>query len=198
MLGKLCNGSAQITGPDDTVNRYLMLSHGHDGSMAVRFGFTFIRVVCWNTLSLAHSQHSSKLVKCLHTSSLKTNLEALRKALSVGDEVFELTAEAYRKLARSGVSRASLREYARIIVGAKEDSAHWTGQQRDKIGRIVGMALEGKGNRGQTWWDAYNGATEYLTWSAGRNKHNRFNSLWFGSAANTNRDALDLALEMAS
>jgi len=199
MLAKFKKGSQVISGASDTVDRYLMLAHGHDGALAVRFGFTYIRVVCWNTLSLAvRDKSQSSLLKCLHTTNLKTNLEQLRNAISATNETFELTADQYRVLASKGVSRASLREYARIIVKAEEDDRNWTKPQKDKIGKIVGAAIDGKGNSGRTWWDAYNGATEYLTWSASKTSQTRFNNLWFGEAYTTNSEALELALEMAS
>src|SRR5690606_1423164 len=41
--------------PDDEVRPYLLLSNAHDGTRAVTCAFTPIRVVCWNTLSAAHS-----------------------------------------------------------------------------------------------------------------------------------------------
>ena len=66
---------------------------------------------------------------------------------------------------------------------------------------IVGLAEAGRGNdlpsiRG-TYWSAYNGVSEWLTYSRGRSDDNRLNSLWFGAGALTNRRALELALDMA-
>lgn len=198
MLAKFLKGRQYIGDSSDTVDRYLMLAHGHDGLLAVRFGFTYIRVVCWNTLSLAVKSNQSSLLKCLHTTNLKTNLEQLRNAINASDETFELTADQYRRLVQRGVTRASLREYARVIVKADEEEKNWTKSQQDKIGKIVGAAMDGRGNHGRTWWDAYNGATEYLTWQASKTSQTRFNNLWFGSAYTTNVEALELALEMAS
>jgi phage/plasmid-like protein (TIGR03299 family) len=197
MLAKFARGDSQITSEQDTVARYLMLAHGHDGTLAVRFGFTYVRVVCWNTMSLAMTDNRSKLVRCLHTSNLEKNLETLRDAIDASHEVFELTADQYRKLASRGVNRTDLREYARILVQADADEADWTSQQRRKIGQIVGSAMEGIGNKGKSWWDAYNGATEFLTWTAGRRRENRLDSLWFGANAELNQKALELALEMS-
>jgi phage/plasmid-like protein (TIGR03299 family) len=197
MLAKFNNGDSEISSSEDTVARYLMLAHGHDGTLAVRFGFTFIRVVCWNTMSLAMTDNRSKLIRCLHTSNLERNLETLRDAIDASQSVFELTADDYRRLASRGVSRVDLREYARILVEAPKEEADWTAQQRRKVGQIVGAAMEGIGNKGRTWWDAYNGATEYLTWTAGRRRENRLDSLWFGTNADLNQKALGLALEMS-
>lgn len=197
MLAKFKGSETEIANGGDTVARYLLLAHGHDGSLAVRFGFNFIRVVCWNTMSASLHDEKAKLVRCLHTTSLEQNLTDLRNAMVMSEQVFEVTAEKYRKLASQGVSRADLREYARILVGAPKSEAEWTSQQQNKVGLIVGAAVEGIGNKGRTFWDALNGATEYLTWHAGRRSDTRLDSLWFGKNADLNQKALDLALEMA-
>ena len=48
-----------------------------------------------------------------------------------------------------------------------------------------------------TYWQLYNGFNEYLNYAYGRNSSSRLDSLWFGSNANLNKQALDLALKMA-
>jgi phage/plasmid-like protein (TIGR03299 family) len=180
MLGRF-KGEDMTIAQSDTVRKYLLLAHGHDGSFAVRFGFTPIRVVCNNTLSLACGEKSkSRLVKCLHTRSLESNLQVLRDAMVTAEEAFELSAEQFRLLAARGVSRASLREYARIVVGASEDATKQTASERKAIGQIVGAAIEGRGNSGANWWHAYNGVTEWVTWERGRKQDNRLNETWFG------------------
>lgn len=184
--------------PGDDVKKYLLLAHGHDGSLAVRFGFTPIRVVCNNTLSFAISDERSSLVKCLHTKNLDDNLKTLRQAMVKADELFELTADQYRILCRRGVSEASLREYARLIVEAPEDATKRTAHQNRKIGEIVGCAKDGRGNKGRTWWDAYNGVTEWQTWTKGRTQEGRLNSVWFGADAAYASDALELAMDMSA
>jgi hypothetical protein len=69
------------------------------------------------------------------------------------------------------------------------------------VEKIVRLAEAGRGNdlpavRG-TLWTAYNGVSEWLTYSRGRSEDNRLNSLWFGDSALTNRHALEVALDMA-
>jgi phage/plasmid-like protein (TIGR03299 family) len=191
------HGSSMTIRDGDDVAKYLLLAHGHDGTLAVRFGFTPIRVVCNNTLSFALSDGKSSLVKCLHTANLARNLQILRDAMKMADSAFELTAEQYRSLAARGVSTASLREYARLVVGADEIASKRTAAESRKIGEIVGSAMDGRGNTGRTWWDAYNGVTEWLTWTQGRDAASRINSVWFGGGVATSTDALKLALEMS-
>jgi hypothetical protein len=48
-----------------------------------------------------------------------------------------------------------------------------------------------------TFWTAYNGVAEWLSYQRGRTQANRLNSLWFGDSAAMNRQALETALEMA-
>ncbi len=61
----------------------------------------------------------------------------------------------------------------------------------------VGQGNDMPGVKG-TWWAAYNAATEYLSHNKGRNADNRYESLWFGQAANTNKKALDVAISLAN
>lgn len=196
-LAKFKSGNMLIRNGDE-VAKYLLCAHGHDGCFAVRFGSVGIRVVCWNTLSAAVTDAESKLFRCLHTTNVEQNLKTLRDSLDAAEQTFELSAEQYRLLASRGVSRVDLREYARIIVEAEKDETKWTAGQRSKIGKIVGSAVDGRGNKGQTWWDGYNGVTEYLTWDRGKKQDYRLDSSWFGDSAKVNRQALELALSMSA
>ena len=74
-------------------------------------------------------------------------------------------------------------------------------RSKNIVEEIVGLAVTGRGNdlpsiRG-TYWSAYNGVSEWLTYNRGRSEDNRLNSLWFGGSALTNRHALEVALDMA-
>lgn len=197
MLGRFVGGSQEVE-KGDAVRLYMLLAHGHDGQFAVRMGGTNIRVVCWNTLSAAVTGEASTLVKCLHTRNLQQNLETLAKAYSAVADRFELSMENYRSLAMKGVSRAELREYSRIVVGAPKDEADRTHVQRKKMGQIVGAAMEGRGNSGRNFWHAYSGVTEYLTWQAGKTADTRLDNLWFGDSVAINKHALEVALQMSA
>ncbi len=195
------NAPALEIADGDMVERFVLLSNSHDGTRAVRAGFTPIRVVCANTLRMAHDDASgeTKLVKLLHTKNVTTALDQLRETMQVANARFEATAIQYRKLARFAVSKADLRKYVKIVLGVeKEDEKELPGQTMTKIREILMLAEKGKGNDGKTLWAGYNGVTEYLGYQFGRSQDRRMDSLWFGQNASLSQRALDIALTMAS
>jgi len=58
--------NSEIT-PGDEIRKFAMLSNGHDGKLAVHFGFTPIRVVCANTEAMARGSKASKLIRVRHS-----------------------------------------------------------------------------------------------------------------------------------
>lgn len=199
VLAKLRRDPLVIAAGDE-VEKYLLLSHGHDGSLAVRCGFTPVRVVCRNTLSMAHGSDASKLIRVKHSRSVHENLANIREVMNLANAEFEATAEQYRLLARKSINQADLRRYVRRVLKVEDDQNPST-RLKNIMEEIVGLAEAGRGNdlpsvRG-TYWSAYNGVTEWLAYGRGKSQGNRLNSLWFGDGAALNRHALDAALAMA-
>jgi phage/plasmid-like protein (TIGR03299 family) len=199
VLAKL-HRDPSVIAPGDEVEKYLLLSHGHDGSLAVRCGFSPVRVVCANTLAMAHGSDASRLIRVKHTKDIHENLANVREVMDLANQEFEATAEQYRRLARKSVNQADLRKYVRRVLKV-EDDKEASSRLKNLMEEIVGLAEAGRGNdltsvRG-TLWTAYNGVSEWLTYQRGRSGDNRLNSLWFGGGALTNRLALEVALVMA-
>jgi phage/plasmid-like protein (TIGR03299 family) len=199
VLAKLNRSPIEVA-PGDEVEKFILLSHGHDGSLAVRCGFTPIRVVCANTLAMAHGSSASKLIRVKHTKDVLENLANVREVMDLANAEFEATAEQYRPLARKSINQADLRRYVRKVFKVEDDRDTGT-RLANIMQEVMALAEAGRGNtlpsvRG-TYWSAYNGVSEWLTYSRGRSDDNRLNSLWFGDSALTNRHALEVALDMA-
>jgi phage/plasmid-like protein (TIGR03299 family) len=199
VLAKL-NRDPLVIAQGDEVEKYLLLSHSHDGSLAVRVGFTPVRVVCANTLAIAHGADASKLLRVKHTRDVHENMANIREVVNVANTDFQATAEQYRLLARKSVNQADLRRYVQKVLKVEENKEAST-RLRNIIEDIVGLAEAGRGNdlpsvRG-TYWTSYNAVSEWLSYQRGHNQETRLNSLWFGDSANLNRFALETALAMA-
>lgn len=200
VLAKL-NRSPLVIAAGDEVEKFVLLSHGHDGSLAVRVGFTPIRVVCANTMALAHRTDASKLIRLKHTKDLHENLENIREIMNVANQEFEATADQYRLLARKSINQADLSRYVKKVLKVENENDLST-RMKNTIQEIIGRCESGMGNNlpsiSGTYWAAYNGLNEWLGYHRGHNQQNRLNSLWFGDSANMNRFALETAMTMAT
>lgn len=181
--------------PGDEVKKFVLLSNSHDGSLAVRVGFTPIRVVCANTLKLAHDNVSSKLLRVRHTASMGKTLDQIREIMNLANASFEATAEQYKALASKSINKQDLEAYITRVFKGNDSKQFETVKAK-----IVNLFETGKGSdlaRG-TVWGAYNAVTEYLGYEAGRNQDNRLNSLWFGVNDTLNQVAFTEALKLAA
>jgi phage/plasmid-like protein (TIGR03299 family) len=112
ILARVEIGQKAIKG-DDIVRNYILLSNSHDGSLAVRVGFTPIRVVCNNTLCMAHESEASKLIRVRHTSRILENLDSVREIMDLANKEFVATIEQYRELAKKDINAKDLDETPR-------------------------------------------------------------------------------------
>lgn len=200
VLAKLNKDPIEVAA-GDTVEKYILLSHSHDGTLSVRVGFTPVRVVCVNTLAMAHSNVASKLIRVRHSRSVVQNLDNIRDVMNLANQEFEATAAQYRHLATRQINQNDLVKYVKKVLEIPEDE-ELSSRNKNIIESVLEKCEYGMGNNNPvvsgTWWTAYNGITEYLSYERGHNGNTRLNSLWFGSNATTNKNALDLAVSLSA
>ena len=221
-LAKLNRPAVEIV-PGDFIEKFLLLSSSHDGSQALRIGFTPIRVVCANTLALAVHDKRSNLLRLKHTKMLHATLDDVHDIVNLMDAGFEATAEQFRLLAsRKVVNRKDLERYVIRVMTENEpemEDGQWklstkmrniifgTDGRLGIIDRITSKANSLPGVEG-TWWGCYNSLTEHLTWAYGGEggdkitttdkANNRLSALWFGKNLGVNQQALAVAVEMSA
>lgn len=191
----------------DPVNGYFLLSNSHDGTLAIRCGFTGVRVVCQNTLSLAHHNGKGKLLQVRHTKNVKESLDKLREIVDWQRGTFRATVEDMKLLARKGCNAELLRKYVEVVfepeIKNRATSEEGAQESFDRLQeKIEPLFVHGRGNDMQgvagTMWGAYNAITEYLTWERGRENDTRLESLWFGLNKKTSERAYNEALKLAA
>jgi phage/plasmid-like protein (TIGR03299 family) len=184
----------------DMVSKFILLSNSHDGKNAVRVGFTPIRVVCANTLKLAHGDKASKLIRVRHSKEVKNNVAKIREIMDVANQQFEATLEQYCYLASRQAKMGDLEKYVKIVFGYDDKSEDdLSTKAKNVIRRIIETVDSGVGQdkaRGSWWW-AYNGVNNYMNYKDGRNSDNVLGKLWFGTNSEINTKALEVATKMA-
>ncbi len=206
VLAKINRDPLVIKG-NDIVEKYVLLSNSHDGTLAVRVGFTPIRVVCNNTLSMAINSEASKLIRIKHTKNVVSNLESVQEIMNLADQEFQATAEQYRMLTTKDINSKDLEKYIKIVFNTTAKLVEVGGNTAEIsnkriIEQIVPLFEKGRGNdmaeiKG-TMWAAYNAVNEYLQYERGSDNSNRMDNMWFGDSARLNKKALETALILAA
>lgn len=205
VLCKLNLADSVIKG-NDVVSKYLLLSNSHDGTLAVRVGFTPVRCVCSNTLSMAHNDSASKLIRVRHTGNVVANLENIRETMNLADQQFEATAEQYRMLANKAINQSDLEKFVKLVFATKKQMDNVVDLNELNSGNrvkndILRLFETGRGNdlpeiKG-TYWAAYQAVTEYVQYERGEDNQARLDSTWFGPGMQINKKALEVATTMA-
>jgi phage/plasmid-like protein (TIGR03299 family) len=215
VMAKINRDPVEIV-PGDPILLYALLSNSHDGTLCLRAGFTGTRVVCSNTLSIAHGDAQSKLLRIRHTMKVDEALQQVREVMNLAEGNFLATAEQFRALARKQVSSEDLKEYVRLVfkprpvsdnetpAGQDADEAVYVAEEKaDRLyGWIQPLFERGRGNdmkgvRG-TAWAAYNSVTEYITHVRGRDPAVRLDNAWFGEGQRLSMRAYRAAMKMAA
>lgn len=200
VLTRLLRGDVEVSS-GDSIAKYLMLSTRHDSLGATVVGFTPVRIVCANTMRMAHSSSASKLLKVRHTAGQHESLVAIRDTIDTVDQEFVATGEQYRRMLSCKLSPKELRQYVRLSNDIGEDVAEkdLSGRMRNRVDEICRLASRGVGMQGDlTAWSAYNGFTQYLTHHAGSDAEKRLRSNMGGAYASLNQRAFNLAVELSA
>lgn len=200
VLAKIAKPDAEVAN-GDLVSKYCLLSHGHDGTAAVSFGVTPVRVVCANTLALASECQDSVLLRVVHTKNARITLEKASELVQMVDTSVEESAKLWRKLAKKQISPSKLDAYFADFLGLASDAklASLKGKMKIRADRLLEIFESGRDaalkSAAKTWWDAYNAVTEFLSHEAGKTQNGRVDSLWFGKSHDDLIYAHDQAVE---
>ncbi len=181
-------------GQADSIGQYLLFSNAHDGSQRLRVQLTPIRVVCNNTLTMAHAgkDRNTSAYIC-HSGDVTGKLANVADLLGVAAREFEQTKELYQALVNCEPTKEQIDTALSTLF---PDTA--TERAKLQRGRVLELAQAGTGNApfAGTAWGLYNGVTELKDHfdNAGSKlpdaQDRRVNSNWFGSSAKSKADAL--------
>lgn len=194
-----------IAAGDDS-RRYVLFTTAHDGTGAIRALPTSVRVVCWNTLSIAMKSKDSAVIR--HTGDIDTKLSIARRYLSQFDQAFTLHSDTARRLADRRYTFDQLESYLSRLFPEVEEKRAKTIRERDIESVRLNLINPRNtvGNIAGTWWSAVNAVTELVDHasttrgqSPREKSENRMmaNFGLHGRAAQFKREAFDVAAELA-
>jgi len=136
VLAKIAAGDAEISSGDQ-ITSYLLLSNAHDGSRAITVAFTPIRVVCWNTMSIAHNmadkdadRQGGKAARVLHVGDIKANLAQVQREIDVARRSIGVIVEQSKILRAKQIGP---NEYYRFLEGVYAPEREAMRQELDKV-----------------------------------------------------------------
>lgn len=208
VLAKLKGGNAQIVKGDE-IERYFLLSNGHDGKTGIVVQLTGVRVVCMNTLSYALRRGENGREKALsinHLGDVKATLQAVQGVVDLANNTFAANLEQYRYLASRQVK--NIDRYVVEVLGKDGDFDKLPSdpQLRQQAmpratGKIAHLFDQGQGNQlrgvAGTYWAAVNGVTEWVDHQRGKND-TRLEAAWFGEGRDLKTRAVKVAMQMAA
>lgn len=193
---------------EDLIDKFLLLSNAHDGTAALRVFFTPVRVVCANTLTLAHERGVGQGISIRHTGNLKANIKKAQELLGLANRFYDDAASKTDKLASHYPTHEQLKQFFTALYPdpkeGKDNTQAW--KARADLMQLfeTGMGLDIAPIRG-TSWAALNAVTEYVDHHRSTTGHDdakrasrRLNSIWFGGGARLKAKAWHLALKMAA
>lgn len=173
---------------NDKIEKYVFLSSSHDGSGSLRMAMTNQRIVCSNTEKMALRAAGKDGITIRHTKTAKGRMSEAVRAWKVVEEYNKRFEENCNILASTSFSFDQMKELAaEMFPSTGEDVSTRSENNRQTL---VQLFDSGKGNHGESAWDAYNSITEYADWHrstrvTGDSSANeqRFTSTMFGSGA---------------
>ncbi len=192
----------------DVVQKYLLLSNGHDGRTAVQIRFTPVRVVCQNTLSWA-LERGKDLFKIYHDPRMMRRLEDAQERVKEILGYYEQIQKQFERFAEFQMTDDRLPRYMQGVfpepVRRKGQTERGFEEAKAKVHELRADASHlfeaGKGNGEQgirgTLWAAYNGVTELVDHHGHfKSPWQRMNSICFGEGERIKHRALDQAVAM--
>lgn len=188
---------------NDVTHPYVLLTNSHDGSSSLKMIPTSIRVVCWNTLSLAlRDARKDQGISIMHRGDLSAKVDQAREALGLLTERFGNYQTEMQAMAETQVSGGKLEEYIHGLAKEYRKTEESQNRFRAQIKKNLRHASNTVEGIEGSVWAAYNAVSFYADHQMtvrgqGMTKvDNRLNSIWFGQSNNVKQEAFSRALQL--
>lgn len=195
------NNSDYVIGKKDEMRNYLLLCSPFEHGKALIMQYTSVRVVCWNTLTMAVGQSlkgRAHAFRMPHTKDFAVEKETAKKVLGLVTEQSKEFEQAAKLLAKKRVTDAEADKFFLRVLGVdkgelKEGERAPMLMPKFKAARELSPGAQLPSSKG-TWWGAVNAVTWTIDHEVGKSRSTALKNAWLGNHADTKRRALEMAL----
>lgn len=162
-------------GINDKIERGLVIYWSHDGSIAMTYAFSDVRVVCRNTVQMA-LEGAQRVFKAKHTSAVQDRMKDAQRVLGVSTEWAEAFKRQAEQMLRIQYTEDLFEKYLNFVF--PKSSAKTERQQRNVEGihaQVRGIFANERNSKefGSNGWTMYNAVVEYLDHGREADEHSR-------------------------
>ena len=186
----------------DQLRAYLLLTHAHDGTAAIRFMRTAVRVVCQNTLNMALAASGAGLY-ARHTRNASEKIVNGAELVGLYSKSMSNFKEQAEALAGVVVRAQEVEQFIREVFEVPENAEETSTQKQQAIDTVLDKFENGELNRipgiAGTAWALLNATTEYADHMAPSvidTPERRFKSAMFGTSNDLKRSAYAAAMKL--
>lgn len=144
-----------IIAGDETLETFTLIN-SFDGSSPCSAFFGAYRLVCSNGLR-AHVTSAHNHFRIRHTKNVHSKIEQAVRIIAAEQKYFEIFKERCEQLAQIAIDKNMVEKFLETVIGEAKNK-----QTKNRHAEISQLFEHGKGNKGETAWDLYNGLTEYV------------------------------------
>lgn len=207
MQAKLPESIEVVAG--DRVDGFFLISSGHNGKIRYRARSTPQRVVCDNTLAIAHAG-GIDLINLVHSRTTKDQLSMVANLVTNLVRALKQTGETFSKMAAKKMSFLETEQYIAEVLGVEADEIEDLEEENEplfqRFNKMVDLSQNGRGAEfaPRTLWSAFNGISEFTDHVApglarsGKAVAAANRSAVFGKNAKLKNRALSIAQKIAA
>lgn len=180
----------------DEIRKYLLLVTSHDGSAQVRFFPTAVRVVCNNTLQWALTGASDGFA-IPHKGDVQQKMHLAARLLERAEGEFIHARAMFDLMIEHRMTELQVIKFWESIVPdlrKRNDPEVKRNVWKPMFEALAEGFHYGRGNRGETLWDAYNAVTEYIDHRRGTASERIVEYSMFGGGSKIKLAAFDHAV----
>ena len=170
----------------ENYDSFVTFLNGHVGNKSVAIGTSAVRVICQNTFAMAYADISQKFRHQIGVNEKVLETNVVRDYVNVCMGKY---AQHVERLANRKCSHADLRHVIDNVFGEKFDPA-----KRVKVEQLF---RGGRGNEGQSLYDAFNAITEFTSHEVRKTSKAKFQYVNFGTGSRINQQAFGALVELA-